>query len=136
MSKKRILIVDDEVTVTRLVKLSLERTGLYAVHAENDGRQTLTAAHAFKPDLILLDVVMPEIDGGDVAAQLQAEPDLKRIPIVFLTAVVSKEEGAAGKLVSGGMRFIAKPVSLTSLVRSIEEALGTGQHRDEAPAST
>jgi two-component system, OmpR family, response regulator len=135
MSKKRILIIDDEANVTRLVKRSLEQTGHYTVCAENDARHAVTVALEFKPDLILLDVVMPEIDGGDVAARLQGEPDLKQIPIVFLTAVVSKKEGTAGKLISGGLRFIAKPVNLATLVRSIEEALGASQPGDEVSSS-
>lgn len=122
MEKKRILIVDDESGFTRLLKLTLERTGGYLVREENDGTKALMAAREFSPDLILLDIVMPKIDGGDVASQIKADPMLKGTRIVFLTAIVSKKEAATGGLI-GGFPFIAKPVSLEALTACIEENL-------------
>jgi CheY-like chemotaxis protein len=119
MDKKRILIVDDESGFTRLMKLTLERTGNYTVLEENDGTKALDAARQFRPDLILLDIVMPKIDGGDVARQLQADPTLKKVKIVFLTAIVSNKETTPGNLI-GGFPFMAKPVSLDALVKFIE----------------
>src|SRR5258706_15639749 len=86
MLPKKILVVDDEVTITRLLKLNLEKTGAYVVREENRGAKAYAAAREFKPDLILLDVMMPDLDGGEVAAQLQADPLMKGIPIIFLTA--------------------------------------------------
>src|SRR5687768_9940814 len=91
MVKKKILVVDDEASITRLLKLNLEK-GAYVVRTENEGTKALAAAKDFKPDLILLDVMMPDIDGGDVAAIIQADPLLCAVPIVFLTAAVKKEE--------------------------------------------
>src|SRR5438132_8569108 len=99
--KKRILIVDDEAGFTRLLKLTLERTGEYTVQEENDGTKAHETARRFRPDLILLDIVMPKIDGGDVASQLRADPMMKRTPIVFLTAIVSKQETQSGGLIGG-----------------------------------
>jgi CheY-like chemotaxis protein len=119
MDKKRILIVDDESGFTRLMKLTLERTGNYTVREENDGTKALEVARHFRPDLILLDIVMPKIDGGDVARQLQADPTLKKTKIVFLTAIVSNKEATPGSLI-GGFPFMAKPVSLDALVKFIE----------------
>ena len=121
MTKKRILVVDDEASVTRTVKVNLERTGAYTVRTENRGTAVLAAARQFKPDLILLDVMMPDMDGGDVAAQIQADPDLQHVPVVFLTAIVSRKEVTEEGLESGGHLFIAKPVSLDALIRCIEE---------------
>ena len=92
MTKKKILVVDDEASITRLLKLNLEKTGAYSVRTENEGIKTVEAAREFKPDLILLDVMMPDIDGGDVAAKLQADGLLNDVPLVFLTAAVKKEE--------------------------------------------
>src|ERR1041385_1981538 len=92
MSQHRILIVDDEESFTRLLKLNLEVGGAYRVRSENHAPHAVAAAKEFMPDLILLDVMMPEMDGGDVASALQADPELKHIPIVFLTAAVKKEE--------------------------------------------
>ena len=123
MNQKRILIVDDETNITELLKLNLEKTGLYTVRTANRGNEALGAAREFKPDLVLLDVMMPGMDGGDVAAQLQSEPAFKSMPIVFMTAVVKKEEvdGHAG--VIGGFPYIAKPLDVEGVLRIIEENL-------------
>ena len=115
MEKKRILIVDDEIGFTHLLKLNLEGTGLYEIRVENNGTNGLAAAAEFHPDLILLDVIMPDLDGGEVASRLSADPKLKKIPIVFITAVVSKEETDARGGVIGSYPFIAKPVNLETV---------------------
>jgi CheY-like chemotaxis protein len=78
MSKKRILLIDDDPSFTRLLKLNLEETGAYEVRTENRGTAALTAAREFKPDLILLDVVMPDMGGGDVAFQIGADRNVRR----------------------------------------------------------
>ena len=121
MSKKRIFIVDDESGLTRLLKLTLEGSGRFIVREENDGTKAWLAAREFEPDIIFLDVVMPKIDGGDVAQQIRSDPSLAHVPIIFLTAIVSAKEG--GQQI-GGFPFIAKPVSLETIVRCIEEHLG------------
>jgi CheY-like chemotaxis protein len=120
MRKKRILIVDDEVATTRLLKFGLEKTGFYEVREENNGANALSTTRAFKPDLIVMDVCMPTVAGGDVAAQIAADPILKHIPIVFLTSMVSEEEAGDKPLLSGGYHFLAKPINLRKLVRYIE----------------
>lgn len=119
-NKRKILIIDDEAGFTRMVRLILEKTGAYEVREENDALQSLPVARAFKPDLILLDVVMPGNDGGDVAAKIKADATLKDTPVVFLTAIVPKREAGTDGLVSGGMVFLAKPVSMKALVTCIE----------------
>src|SRR5213593_3995653 len=123
MTKKKILVVDDEVSITRLLKLNLEKTGAYVVRSENEGTKTVAAAQEFKPDLILLDVMMPDIDGGDVAADLQADPLLRSVPIVFLTAAVKKEELDAKGGMIGGFPYIAKPLDVKGVRRVIERTL-------------
>ena len=90
MSKKRILVVDDEVGFTRLLKLNLEQTGQYEVRVENWAEDAPRAVREFRPDLIFLDVMMPRLFGGDVASKIRADPSLKDTPIVFLTATVTK----------------------------------------------
>ena len=120
---RRILIVDDEAGFTRLLKLTLEGTKRYIVREENDGSQALAAARHFRPDLILLDIVMPKVDGGDVARQITSDPILKKVKIIFLTAIVSQKEVGAGGI--GGFPFMAKPVSLAALTAMIEETLGS-----------
>lgn len=120
MIEKKILVVDDEPTITRLLKLNLEKTGAYQVREENEGAKAYLAAREFKPDLILLDVMMPDMDGGDVAAKIQADPLLKGIPVVFLTAAVKKEELNAHGGVIGGFQYIAKPLDVKGVLAVIE----------------
>jgi len=121
MKKQRVLIVDDESGFTRLLKLTLERTGQYEVCEENDGTKAWLLARDFKPDIIFLDIVMPRIDGGDVAQQIRSDPMLAHVPIIFLTAIVSAREGGHE---IGGFPFLAKPVSLDTIVKTIAEHLG------------
>ncbi len=116
---KRILVVDDEPSVTRNLKLNLEAGGRFEVHTENDATRAVAAARSFRPDLILLDVVMPEADGGVVASQLQLDPLLRDIPVVFLTAIVSNKETGGQEIMSGGHTFIAKPVDIEELKQII-----------------
>lgn len=121
--KKRILVVDDEVSFARMVKINLEKSGGFEVRVENAAVAALPAARDFKPDLILLDVIMPNMDGGDVARQIKRDRNLKNTPIVFLTASVSKREAGDGGLNSGGELFLAKPVSVEALIACINEHL-------------
>lgn len=123
MEKKRILIIDDEQSFTRMVKLNLEKAGDFEVREENRATSAVASAREFKPDLILLDVIMPSMDGGDVAAQIQNDRLLRGTPVIFLTATVSRREAGSAGLNSGGSLFIAKPVSVEALVKCINEHL-------------
>jgi CheY-like chemotaxis protein len=127
MVKKKILAVDDETSITRLLKLNLEKTGTFTVRTENEGLKALSAAKEFKPDLILLDVMMPDIDGGDVASIIQADPLLRDVPIVFLTAAVKKAEIEAKGGVVGGFPYIAKPLDVKGVIAVIERTLTNKQ---------
>ena len=121
--KKRILVVDDEPAITRMIKLNLEQTGHYEVRTENLGRNAIEAAREFRPDLILLDVMMPGMLGSEIAAQLQADPELRAIKFVFLTAVVTRGEELRSEGQIGGHTFVAKPISADDLCAVIEEHL-------------
>jgi CheY-like chemotaxis protein len=123
MNKKRILVIDDEVSFTRLVKLNLEVNGPYEVCVENRGKAALASAQKFKPDFIFLDIILPDMDGGDVASQLKDDPKLKNVPIVFLTATVRKKEVESRKGLIGGHSFIAKPAGTDDLISAIEQHL-------------
>jgi CheY-like chemotaxis protein len=123
MSKKRILVVDDETSITRLLKLNLERIANYEVREENSGARALETALEFRPDLILLDVMMPDADGGDVAASMKNQPALRKTPIVFLTAAVKKEELGAPDGNIGGRTYIAKPLNVQGVIGVIERTL-------------
>src|SRR5438093_705608 len=121
MNKKRILIIDDEPSLTRLVKWNLEATGKYKVREENLAGRALAAARTFNPDLILLDVMMPQQLGGDVAAGLKADENLKHVPVVFLSAAVRKERVQEHGGVISGYPFLAKPVDLDEVIACIEK---------------
>lgn len=121
MDRTKILIIEDEENFTKLIKLNLEKTGKYEVKTENKGALGFIVAREFKPALILLDVMMPGVDGGDVCNQLENEKDTKDIPIVFLTAVVNEEEIKENNGIIGGHPFIAKPVDIEKLIDVIEK---------------
>ncbi len=122
--KKRILIVDDKASDTLLVKLCLERTNEYEVREENVATHALAAAEKFRPHLILLDVRMPGMDGGQLATSFQENPNLKAIPIVFLTSLVTRSEVAAGGGLGGRYPILAKPIILPELVACLKQHLG------------
>lgn len=124
MKTKRILVIDDEPRITRTMKVNLERVGNYSVCTENHALRALATARHFHPDLIFLDVMMPELDGGHLAAQINSDRELKSTPLVFLTAIVSPEETTANGAMIAGHFFIAKPASLSALTRCIEEFTG------------
>ena len=121
--KKRILVVDDEPALTRMVKLNLERTGNYEVRTENQGSMALQAAREFKPDLMLLDVMMPDMSGDEVSAQMKEDEELSRMKYVFMTAIVTKDETEAMGSNIGGNEFLAKPVKTDELIATIERVL-------------
>jgi CheY-like chemotaxis protein len=122
--KKRILAVDDRPSNTRLVKLYLEQTNDYVVREENDAKAALSAAEEFQPHLILLDVMMPGMDGGELAACFKENPKLKAVPVVFLTAVITKGEAEASHGQVGGYSFLAKPVVLSEMLACLKHHLG------------
>ncbi len=122
MIKKKILLVDDDASITRTVKVNLEKSGRYVVRTENKAVDAVPAARQFKPDIIFLDVMMPEMDGGEVDALLQEDPTLKNIPVIFLTAIVTKQEtGGDAPVMKGRERYMAKPINLNALIKCIED---------------
>lgn len=130
MKTKRILVVDDEPSVTRSLKLNLEGTLRYEVRTENDATHAVAAAREFHPDLILLDVVMPGLDGCDVSARIHADSELRDTPIVFLTALATNDDTGSRMMIAGSTVYVAKPVLLGELIRCIEQTLSpTGQPR-------
>lgn len=120
MKRRRVLLVDDEVGITRALALYLSEQGGCDVRVENDGTRALAAAREFRPHLIFLDVMMPEADGGALAAEIQADPELRGTPIVFLTALVSRSEIGKAPTRIGGYPFLAKPVDPNVLLQCID----------------
>lgn len=122
--KKRILVVDDKFSDTLLVRACLEQTNDYVVREENNAKSALASALEFRPHLILLDVRMPGIDGCELAACFQATAKLRNVPIVFLTALVTKKEVEAGSGWMGRYPLLAKPIILADLIAGVKLHLG------------
>lgn len=121
---KRILIIDDKASDTRLIKRFLEQGhNYYVVCEENDARAALSTAEKFKPDLILLDLIMPEMDGREVAAQFRTNPKFKTVPIIFLTAAITKAEVEATGGRIGAFPFLAKPIHLREVAACLRRHL-------------
>lgn len=124
MSKKKILIVDDEPSLTRMMRLNLEQTGKYEVREENRGSNAIYTARDFKPELIFLDVMMPDMGGDEIAELLDRDPDLNGVKYLFLTAIVTKQETGSGSAEISGKTFLAKPVTRDELLSVVEKYLG------------
>lgn len=123
MTKPRILVVDDEPNISGLVRFFLEKTQRFEVRVENRSALALSAARKFRPDMIVLDVDMPGKDGGDVALEIQADPMLRGLPILFFTGLVSAAEAGKRETVRGGMSFLAKPLNPKVLVETVDRML-------------
>ncbi|HYA15663.1 MAG TPA: response regulator [Syntrophales bacterium] len=121
--KKKILLVDDEEDFCFFVKLNLEQTGKYEVLTATSGSSGLIMASQELPDLVLLDIIMPEMNGGQVAELLLDNPKTKDIPVIFITAIASRSEVQSQEGVIGGRRFIAKPVTPIELIAKIDPIL-------------
>ena len=123
LRKAKILVIDDEEDICHFTKSVLERTGKFEVTASTDSAKAIDLAKSFAPDLIILDINMPGIDGGEIAQTLQEYKITNGIPIIFLTALLKKEEieDQAGKI--GAHTYIAKPASPKELIEKIESTL-------------
>ena len=127
----RVLVIDDEAPIRLLCRVNLEAEGMAVLEA-GDGPSGLEAARAEHPDLILLDVMMPGLDGWGVAEALLEDDETEEIPIIFLTARAEFRDRARG-LDIGGVDYITKPfnpVELAPLVRDLLDRLDRGE-RDE-----
>ncbi len=121
MAKETILIVDDEEDVLELVRYNLAKEG-YAVIAAETGERALTQAHAKGPDLIILDLMLPGIDGLEVCKQLKAEPKTRHIPIIMLTAKGEESDIVTG-LELGADDYVTKPFSPKVLIARVRRTL-------------
>jgi CheY-like chemotaxis protein len=123
-NKKKILLVDDEKDFCFFVKGNLENTGEFDVLTTSSGKEGIKFARREKPDLILLDINMPEISGGEMAKILFDGANTKEIPLIFLTALITKDD-LGNKTISkiGKYNYIAKPVTTKDLITNIKNVL-------------
>lgn len=124
MNKKRVLIIDDDIALTQMVKINLEDTGHYDVLVQNRSNRALPTAREYNPDLILLDYIMPDMDGGDISAQLRSDPLLQNVPVIMVTALVTNGEmNGDGFVHRGGHIMVAKPIKFEKLEQCIDKCL-------------
>ena len=121
MAKTKVMLVDDEKSFTNLLKLNLEETGNYEVRVENWPEDAFEGVRQFKPDIVFLDIIMPRVPGGNVAAQIGNDPELKDTPIVFLTAAVRKHQVEENEGIICDRPCLAKPATIDEVIRMIDE---------------
>ena len=120
--KPRILIVDNNSKFACSARLLLDRSGKYVACAVIDPRRALETARSFRPDLILLELIMSEADGTEVAVPVRSDWMLHGVPIVFVTTLITPEEARDGRRIEGH-RVIAKPTRSSELIKVVEENL-------------
>ena len=124
-AKRKILVVDDETNFVDLVQLNLEKRG-YEVRTLTKPHDAGMVAREYKPDLILLDYIMPKMSGNEVLSNLKRQPELIKTPVVFVSAVATPKAdsgGVAPDTISAGSGIMAKPVQIENLVARIEAEL-------------
>jgi CheY-like chemotaxis protein len=133
MDTTRILIIDDEPDFTALLKANLEEVGNFEVMEINDSSHALKAAREFMPELCVIDVVMPGLDGGDVVAQFRADPQLKHMAVVMLTALVEENPDTPdGETQTGGLPFVSKTSEFGTILSCIEKHIEEVRDRPAA----
>ena len=121
MAKKTILVVDDEKDLLDLIEYNLKKEGFNVLRAEN-GEEGIEVAKEYKPDLVLLDIMMPKMDGLEAVQIMRKDKDLRNTPIIFLTARSDEKTEVEG-LNKGGDDYITKPISTTKLISRIKAVL-------------
>jgi two-component system response regulator VicR len=124
VAKKRVLCIEDHSEMIELIRLILGRHGL-DVDGAQGGREGLKAMQENPPDLVLLDLMMPDMDGWEVYRQIKANDHLKEIPVIAVTAKAQGIDRILGLHIAGMDDFITKPFGPKELVASVERVLGT-----------
>ncbi|MBB5352496.1 DNA-binding response OmpR family regulator [Haloferula luteola] len=124
MKSTRLLLIDDEPDFTALLKANLEAAGGFEVREVNDSAKAIDEIWSFKPDLCLIDVVMPGMDGGDVVAKIRQDSALATLPILMLTALVEENpDSDDGETLTGGLPFVSKTSDFERILACIEKHL-------------
>jgi DNA-binding response OmpR family regulator len=123
--KKRVVCIEDEPEMIDLIKLILGRRGFEFTGAMG-GRDGLEAIRRTKPDLVLLDLMMPDMDGWEVYQQMKADDELKHIPVIIVTAKAQSIDKVLGLHIAKVDDYVTKPFGPQELLQSIEKVLGAG----------
>jgi len=129
MPGKKIMAVDDERHIVRLIQVNLERSG-YQVVTAFDGQEALRKVETEKPDVIVLDVMMPKMDGFEVLKRLQANPDTREIPVIMLTAKAQDADVFRGWS-SGVSAYLTKPFNPLELITFVKRILSGKDDYDD-----
>ena len=119
--QRKVLVIDDDVAVLDLLRRKL--AGHYQVIVTTDARKSVELAHEHRPDAVLCDLVMPRMNGGEVAAALGKDAELASIPVIYLTNVLSPEEMKNFGGVVGGHRSVSKRAPIAEVISAIDAAL-------------
>ena len=120
----KVLLIDDEVDFTELLAANLEESG-YEVRQINDPTKAIAEARSFQPDICIIDLVMPRMDGGDVVSALKDDFSLSKTPVLMLTALVEENPDNPGELqMKGGLPFVSKTSDLEVIINAIKVQLG------------
>jgi len=120
----KVLLIDDEVDFTELLAANLEESG-YEVRQINDPTKALAEVRRFQPDICIIDLVMPRMDGGDVVNALKDDSQLSKTPVLMLTALVEENPDDPGELqMKGGLPFVSKTSDLGVIINAIKIQLG------------
>src|SRR5512136_3099086 len=122
---EKILIVDDDLDTLRLVGLMLQHQG-YRINAASSGIQAISFSQTDRPDLILLDIMMPEMDGYEVARKLRSDPNTSNIPIIMFTAKSQVDDKVAG-YEAGADDYLTKPTQPRELFAHVKAVLARGK---------
>ena len=116
---KKVLIVDDEIDILQMLGKRLTASGYSAIKATN-GKDAIALAKSQHPDIIILDIIMPGMDGGQVAAELKEHPSTRNIPVILLTAMLTKAEEKKYDSMVGGHIALAKPLDAEKLLEQMK----------------
>ena len=116
-AKRKVLIVDDEPSIAKILRKQLEVAG-FEVAVAVDGEEGLSKVREWKPELVLLDVMLPKINGHEVCKTLKADPELKRIPVIMLTAKTQRQDQDLAQQ-QGADAFLTKPFQLAELLAKV-----------------
>ena len=120
-SLTRVLIVDDDKVIQQLLEVNLELEG-YEIAKASDGEEALQQVEAFRPELVLLDVMMPKMDGREVCRRIKSNADTKGIPVIFLSARAQEMDVSSG-LELGASAYVTKPFDPVDLIETVQKVL-------------
>lgn len=134
MNPKKVLVADDEPNIVISLEFLMKREG-YAVQVARDGEEALEAVRRDRPDLVLLDVMLPDADGFDILMRMRQHPALKNMPVIMLTGKATRQAVIKG-MAAGADGYLTKPFEPESVMRAVRTVLGLEEDRPgRVPAS-